>query len=176
MKIGCAWTLKSPVRCTKGKLMIYFTMRSRNEANKLYYVYVNDEFEHHRNTAHNYSIFRRKTLWPLYWSNSVLSLLIIGCRECARKYRSVAENLFIMYMLCRFCQHLPVQRILWKAEFHPPSSHSTTVFRYLDGEFLFLSSSGTLHKILFSVAYYHLQDKWALVFVEFLSFFFSCGI
>ena len=25
--------------------MIYFTMRFRNEANKLYYVYVNDEFD-----------------------------------------------------------------------------------------------------------------------------------
>ena len=29
----------------KGKLMIYYTMRFKNEANKLYYVYVNDDFD-----------------------------------------------------------------------------------------------------------------------------------
>ena len=28
-----------------GKLMIYYTMRFRNERNKLYYVYVNDDFD-----------------------------------------------------------------------------------------------------------------------------------
>lgn len=37
----------------KGKLMIYFTMRFKNEANKLYYVYVNDDFDRIGDTPAN---------------------------------------------------------------------------------------------------------------------------
>ena len=44
-EIGCAWAPEVTYDAQKGKLMIYFTMRFRNEANKLYYVYVNDEFD-----------------------------------------------------------------------------------------------------------------------------------
>ena len=39
-EIGCAWAPEVTYDAQKGKLMIYFTMRFRNEANKLYYVYV----------------------------------------------------------------------------------------------------------------------------------------
>lgn len=44
-EIGCAWAPEIIFDTHKKKLMIYFTMRFRNEANKLYYVYVNDEFD-----------------------------------------------------------------------------------------------------------------------------------
>jgi beta-xylosidase len=43
-EIGCAWAPETIYDEEKGKLMIYFTMRYKNEPNKLYYVYVNDEF------------------------------------------------------------------------------------------------------------------------------------
>ena len=44
-EIGCAWAPEVIYDEHKGKLMIYFTMRFKNEANKLYYVYVNDDFD-----------------------------------------------------------------------------------------------------------------------------------
>lgn len=44
-EIGCAWAPEVTFDEKKGKLMIYFTMRFQNEANKLYYVYVNDDFD-----------------------------------------------------------------------------------------------------------------------------------
>ncbi|MFC0772134.1 family 43 glycosylhydrolase [Terrimonas alba] len=44
-EIGCAWAPETIYDEKKGKLMIYFTMRFKNEANKLYYVYVNDAFD-----------------------------------------------------------------------------------------------------------------------------------
>lgn len=44
-EIGCAWAPEVTFDEKKGKLMIYFTMRFRSEANKLYYVYVNDDFD-----------------------------------------------------------------------------------------------------------------------------------
>lgn len=44
-EIGCAWAPETLYDEKKGKLMIYFTMRFKNEANKLYYVYVNDDFD-----------------------------------------------------------------------------------------------------------------------------------
>lgn len=43
--IGCVWAPEVAYDERKGKLMIYFTMRYKKEANKLYYVYVNDEFD-----------------------------------------------------------------------------------------------------------------------------------
>lgn len=43
-EIGCAWAPEVAYDDKKGKLMIYYTMRFKNEANKLYYVYVNDDF------------------------------------------------------------------------------------------------------------------------------------
>lgn len=43
-EIGCAWAPEINYDEQKGKLMIYYTMRFRNERNKLYYVYVNDDF------------------------------------------------------------------------------------------------------------------------------------
>lgn len=43
-EIGCAWAPEICFDEQKGKLMIYYTMRFRNERNKLYYVYVNDDF------------------------------------------------------------------------------------------------------------------------------------
>ncbi|PTQ93652.1 beta-xylosidase [Mucilaginibacter yixingensis] len=43
-EIGCAWAPETIYDEAKGKLMIYYTMRFRNEANKLYYVYVNDDY------------------------------------------------------------------------------------------------------------------------------------
>lgn len=42
-EIGCAWAPETTFDTEQGKLMIYFTMRFRNELNRLYYVYVNDE-------------------------------------------------------------------------------------------------------------------------------------
>lgn len=44
-EIGCAWAPEIIYDEEKGKLMIYYTMRFRNEPNKLYYVYVNEEFD-----------------------------------------------------------------------------------------------------------------------------------
>lgn len=44
-EIGCAWAPETTFDAEQGKLMIYFTMRFRNELNRLYYVYVNDEFD-----------------------------------------------------------------------------------------------------------------------------------
>ena len=44
-EIGCAWAPEVIYDEEKGKLMIYYTMRFRNEANKLYYIYVNDDFD-----------------------------------------------------------------------------------------------------------------------------------
>lgn len=44
-EIGCAWAPEVTYDSRKGKLMIYFTMRFGNEANKLYYAYVNDAFD-----------------------------------------------------------------------------------------------------------------------------------
>lgn len=43
-EIGCAWAPETTFDEKTGKLMIYFTMRFRNELNRLYYVYVNDDF------------------------------------------------------------------------------------------------------------------------------------
>ncbi len=43
-EIGCAWAPETIFDEAKGKLMIYYTMRYRNEPNKLYYVYVNDDY------------------------------------------------------------------------------------------------------------------------------------
>lgn len=40
-EIGCVWAPEVVYDEEKKKLMIYFTMRLRNGANKLYYVYVN---------------------------------------------------------------------------------------------------------------------------------------
>jgi beta-xylosidase len=42
--IGCVWAPETIYDEKKGKLMVYFTMRFKNERNKLYYVYVNDDF------------------------------------------------------------------------------------------------------------------------------------
>ncbi len=44
-EIGCAWAPETIYDEKKEKLMIYFTLRFKNEANKLYYVYVNDAFD-----------------------------------------------------------------------------------------------------------------------------------
>lgn len=44
-EVGCVWAPEITYDDKKGKLMIYFTMRFKNEANKLYYVYVNDAFD-----------------------------------------------------------------------------------------------------------------------------------
>ncbi|MDR3060759.1 MAG: family 43 glycosylhydrolase, partial [Dysgonamonadaceae bacterium] len=44
-EIGCAWAPEVIYDEEKGKLMIYFTMRFQSEANKLYYVYVNEDFD-----------------------------------------------------------------------------------------------------------------------------------
>lgn len=44
-EIGCVWAPEVAYDDKNGRLMIYFTMRFKNEANKLYYVYVNDEFD-----------------------------------------------------------------------------------------------------------------------------------
>lgn len=43
-EIGCAWAPETTFDDKTGKLMIYFTMRYRTEAAKLYYVYVNEEY------------------------------------------------------------------------------------------------------------------------------------
>jgi beta-xylosidase len=44
-EIGCVWAPETIYDEQKGKLMVYFTMRFKNEANRLYYVYVNDAFD-----------------------------------------------------------------------------------------------------------------------------------
>lgn len=44
-EIGCAWAPEITYNEEVGKLMIYFTMRFRTEPNKLYYVYVNEDFD-----------------------------------------------------------------------------------------------------------------------------------
>lgn len=44
-EIGCAWAPEVTYDKEKGKLMIYFTMRFKNEPNKLYYAYVNEDFD-----------------------------------------------------------------------------------------------------------------------------------
>jgi len=44
-EIGCAWAPETTWDEEAGKLMIYFTMRYGNEANRLYYVYVNEAFD-----------------------------------------------------------------------------------------------------------------------------------
>ena len=43
-EIGCAWAHEVVYDTTRGKLMIYFTMRFGNGQNKLYYAYVNNDF------------------------------------------------------------------------------------------------------------------------------------
>ncbi len=43
-EVGCVWAPETLYDEEKGKLMIYYTMRFKNEINKLYYVYVNDDF------------------------------------------------------------------------------------------------------------------------------------
>ena len=43
-EIGCAWAPETTFDEKTGKLMIYFTMRFRKELNRLYYVYVNEDF------------------------------------------------------------------------------------------------------------------------------------
>jgi hypothetical protein len=45
LAVSGAWAPEVTYDEKKGKLMIYYTMRFRNEANKLYYVYVNDDFD-----------------------------------------------------------------------------------------------------------------------------------
>lgn len=44
-EIGCAWAPELIYDEEVGKMMIYYTMRFQNEPNRLYYVYVNDEFD-----------------------------------------------------------------------------------------------------------------------------------
>lgn len=43
-EIGCAWAPETIYDEEKGKMMIYFTMRFRNEEAKMYYVYTNEDF------------------------------------------------------------------------------------------------------------------------------------
>ncbi|MBD8982155.1 MAG: beta-xylosidase [Bacteroides cellulosilyticus] len=43
-EIGCAWAPETTFDEEKDKLMIYYTMRFRKELNRLYYVYVNDDY------------------------------------------------------------------------------------------------------------------------------------
>lgn len=43
-EIGCAWAPETIYDEKEGKLMIYYTMRFKNQRNRLYYVYVNDDF------------------------------------------------------------------------------------------------------------------------------------
>ena len=44
-EIGCAWAPEVTYDYGKKKLMIYFTMRIKNGPNRLYYAYVNDDFD-----------------------------------------------------------------------------------------------------------------------------------
>lgn len=43
-EIGCVWAPETIFDEHTGKLMLYFTMRFRNEQNRLYYAYVNEDF------------------------------------------------------------------------------------------------------------------------------------
>ncbi|MDN3670424.1 glycoside hydrolase family 43 protein [Echinicola jeungdonensis] len=43
-EIGCAWAPETIYDEEEGKLMLYYTMRRKNGLNKMYYSYVNDEF------------------------------------------------------------------------------------------------------------------------------------
>lgn len=43
--VGCVWAPEVIYDVEKQKLMVYFTMRFGNGANKLYYVYINDDFD-----------------------------------------------------------------------------------------------------------------------------------
>ena len=43
-EIGCAWAPETTYDTENDKLMVYFTMRYKNEPNRLYYMYVNDAF------------------------------------------------------------------------------------------------------------------------------------
>ena len=45
-EIGCAWAPETTYDEESGRLMLYFTMRFGNEANRLYYAYVDDDFTH----------------------------------------------------------------------------------------------------------------------------------
>ena len=44
-EIGCAWAPQTIYDPIADKLMIYFTMRFGNERNKLYYVYINEDYD-----------------------------------------------------------------------------------------------------------------------------------
>ena len=44
-EIGCAWAPETVFDPATGRLMIYFTMRFGNEQNRLYYVYVNEDYD-----------------------------------------------------------------------------------------------------------------------------------
>lgn len=44
-EIGCAWAPETIFDETTGRIMIYLTMRHKNEPNKLYYCYVNDDYD-----------------------------------------------------------------------------------------------------------------------------------
>ncbi|HTN19730.1 MAG TPA: family 43 glycosylhydrolase [Pelobium sp.] len=44
-EVGCVWAPEVTYDEEKKKLMIYFTMRFQNEPNRLYYAYVNDNFD-----------------------------------------------------------------------------------------------------------------------------------
>ena len=43
-QIGCAWAPETVYDPATGRMMVYFTMRFGNEQNRLYYVYVNQDF------------------------------------------------------------------------------------------------------------------------------------
>ena len=43
-EIGCAWAPETVYDPESGRMMVYFTMRFGNEQNRLYYVYVNQDF------------------------------------------------------------------------------------------------------------------------------------
>lgn len=44
-EIGCAWAPETTYDEKEGKLMVYYTMRFGNGQNKLYYFYINDDFD-----------------------------------------------------------------------------------------------------------------------------------
>lgn len=44
-EIGCAWAPELAYDDRTDRLMLYYTMRFKNEPNKLYYVYVNEDFD-----------------------------------------------------------------------------------------------------------------------------------
>ncbi|WP_308233154.1 family 43 glycosylhydrolase [uncultured Prevotella sp.] len=44
-EIGCAWAPETFYDDKAGRLMLYLTMRQKNEPNKLYYVYVNENYD-----------------------------------------------------------------------------------------------------------------------------------